>query len=33
MGKDYLLMGLNRPDLDNAQLALNIVHWLTRVLN
>lgn len=24
--------GMNRPDLDNRQLALNIVHWLTRTL-
>ena len=26
-------MGMNAPGLDNRQLALNIMHWLTRVLN
>jgi len=26
-------MGMNRPGLDNKQLALNIVHWLTGVLD
>jgi len=33
MGKDALRIGLNRPDLDNQQLALNILHWLTGVLD
>ncbi len=32
-GKDALRIGLNRPDLDNQQFALNILHWLTRELN
>ena len=33
MGRDTLRIGINRTDLDNQQLALNIIHWLTRVLN
>jgi hypothetical protein len=33
MEKNFLLIGMSRPDLDNQQLALNILHWLTRVLN
>jgi hypothetical protein len=33
MGKDVLRIGLNRPDLDNQQFALNVVRWLARVLN
>jgi hypothetical protein len=32
LGKQEVRMGLNRPDLDNAQFALNILHWLTRLL-
>ncbi len=33
LGKPVLRLGLNRPDLDNQQLALNVVHWLLRVLD
>jgi hypothetical protein len=33
MGQNELHLGLNRPDLDNQQLALNIMHWLARVLD
>jgi hypothetical protein len=33
MGKDRLSIGLNRPDLDNQQFALNVVRWLARGLN
>lgn len=29
MGKDVIQMGMNRPGIDNKQLALNIVHWLS----
>jgi hypothetical protein len=32
-GKDEIRMGMNRAGLDNRQLALNIMHWLTRLLN
>ncbi|HVP14620.1 MAG TPA: DUF4350 domain-containing protein [Terriglobales bacterium] len=32
LGKQEVRMGLNRPDLDNAQFALNILHWLARIL-
>ena len=32
-GKDRLRIGLNRPDLDNQQFALNILRWLAGVLN
>ncbi|HYJ47988.1 MAG TPA: hypothetical protein VEV81_15365, partial [Pyrinomonadaceae bacterium] len=32
-GKDEIQMGMNRAGLDNRQLALNIMHWLTRLLN
>jgi hypothetical protein len=33
MGKDTLRIGINRPDLDNQQFALNVMHWLARALN
>ena len=33
MGQSELHLGLNRSDLDNQQLALNIMHWLVRVLD
>ncbi|HKR02463.1 MAG TPA: hypothetical protein VJT09_17430 [Pyrinomonadaceae bacterium] len=33
MGKDEIRLGMNRPGLDNRQLALNIMHWLSRLLN
>ncbi len=29
MGPKPFVMGMNRPGIDNQQLALNIVHWLT----
>jgi hypothetical protein len=32
-GKDEIRMGMNRAGLDNRQLALNIMHWLSRLLN
>lgn len=32
-GKDRLRIGLNRPDLDNQQFALNVLRWLARALN
>jgi hypothetical protein len=32
-GRDRLRLGLNRPDLDNQQFALNTMRWLARVLN
>jgi hypothetical protein len=32
-GKQSLRIGLNRPDLDNQQFALNVVRWLARGLN
>lgn len=32
MGKDELQMGMNRKGIDNRQLALNIMHWLSRLL-
>ncbi len=32
MGRDSLRIGMNRPDLDNQQLALNVVRWLARAL-
>lgn len=31
-GPNKLQFGMNRPGIDNRQLALNIMHWLTRVL-
>jgi hypothetical protein len=33
MGKDEIRIGMNRNGLDNRQLALNIMHWLSRLLN
>lgn len=30
---DHLRFGMNRPGIDNRQLALNIMHWLSRALN
>ena len=33
LGKDKLLMGMNVPGIDNRQLALNIMHWLSRAVN
>jgi len=33
MGRDRLRIGLNRPDLDNRQFALNVVRWLARALD
>ncbi len=32
-GPEKRTMGMNQPGLDNKQLALNIVHWLTGILN
>lgn len=32
MGKEMLRIGMNRPDLDNQQFALNVVRWLARAL-
>ena len=32
-GPNRIKMGMNYPGLDNRQLALNIVRWLTRLLN
>jgi hypothetical protein len=31
-GPNRMAFGMNRPGIDNRQLALNIVHWLSRVL-
>lgn len=33
LGKERLLIGMNVPGTDNRQLALNIMHWLSRALN
>jgi hypothetical protein len=33
MGPNRFKMGMNYPGLDNRQLALNIVRWLTRLLD
>jgi len=33
LGRDEFLMGMNRKGIDNRQLALNIMHWLSRLLN
>jgi hypothetical protein len=30
--QEALVIGMNRRDLDNRQFALNVVHWLTRLL-
>ena len=32
-GRPTLRMGMNRPGIDNRQLALNIMHWLSGALN
>ncbi len=32
-GQNFRRWGLNRPGIDNRQLALNIVHWLSGLLN
>lgn len=32
MGKEEIQMGMNRKGIDNRQLALNIMHWLSRLL-
>ncbi len=32
LGTSQFPMGMNHPDCDNRQLALNIMHWLTRLL-
>lgn len=32
-GKNEIRIGMNHPGIDNRQLALNIMHWLTRLLN
>jgi hypothetical protein len=31
-GPDQRKFGMNRPGIDNRQLALNIMHWLSRLL-
>jgi hypothetical protein len=31
-GSDNQLFGMNLPNIDNKQLALNIMHWLSGVL-
>jgi len=31
-GLSQLKFGMNRPGTDNRQLALNIMHWLSRLL-
>ncbi|HKC62799.1 MAG TPA: hypothetical protein VKB86_04145 [Pyrinomonadaceae bacterium] len=33
MGKDEIRFGMNRAGIDNRQLALNIMHWLSALLN
>jgi hypothetical protein len=33
LGREELQMGMNRKRVDNRQLALNIVHWLSRLLD
>ena len=32
-GPQQMKMGMNQPGLDNKQLVLNLVHWLTGILN
>ena len=32
LGRDEFAMGMNRNENDNRELALNIVHWLTRLI-
>jgi hypothetical protein len=31
-GQNQMKFGMNRPGLDNRQLALNILHWLSGLL-
>ncbi len=31
-GPNQIPFGMNRPGIDNRQLALNIVHWLSGLL-
>lgn len=33
LGREELQMGMNRKGIDNRQLALNIMHWLSRLLD
>ena len=33
MGRDVVRMGMNRSGFDNRQLALNIMHWLSKLLS
>lgn len=33
MGREEFQMGMNRKGIDNRQLALNIMHWLSRLLS
>lgn len=33
MGKEEIVMGMNRPGIDNRQFALNLMHWLSRLLD
>ena len=32
-GQPDIQLGMNRPGFDNQQLALNIMHWLSKLLN
>jgi hypothetical protein len=32
MGQNRAAFGMNRPGIDNRQLALNIMHWLSRLI-
>lgn len=32
VGPQQVKFGMNRPGIDNRQLALNIMHWLSRLL-
>jgi hypothetical protein len=33
LGKEEILMGMNKPGSDNRQFALNVMRWLSRLLN
>lgn len=33
VGKEELRIGMNRAGIDNRQLELNIMHWLSGLLN
>ncbi len=33
MGKETIQMGMNRPGIDNRQLTLNILHWLSKLID